>query len=299
MTGKDDKHLPYDLENLSIPELEALLQQDFLTSDGSSSDVDYIMAIVEVIHKKEQAQPDYQPLDTARAWQEFKSFYSTEEGRATSIYRPSKEAEDKIFLTQTEKQVTKHRKSKTFHRFLLIAASLCLLLATTCFPVFGYHNIIQMLASWTAEQFGFYMPPKDRSDPKQIPEEFEELQEIMQQLGLELIVPRFPEGFVARNAKLSYIPDDGILKFSIMYQQGDCYYIFCINWNNNNNIYQYEKDESLVEICTYNGIKYYILSNTDNNTVAWYIGNTEYYIISNGSISDLKKILENTYEVKQ
>ena len=43
MTGKDDKHLPYDLENLSVPELEALLQQDFLASDGSSPDVDYIM----------------------------------------------------------------------------------------------------------------------------------------------------------------------------------------------------------------------------------------------------------------
>ena len=52
MAGKDDKILPYDLENKSIPELEALLQQDFIASDGSSPDVDYIMAIMEVMHRK-------------------------------------------------------------------------------------------------------------------------------------------------------------------------------------------------------------------------------------------------------
>lgn len=298
MTGKDDKDLPYNLENLSIPELEALLQQDFLTSGSGSPDVDYIMAIVEVIHKKEQANPDYHSLDTAKAWEEFKSFYSTEEGRANSIYRSDGEMEDKILHSKPEKQTSKHKKSKMFHRYLLIAASLCLLIAMTCVPVLGYHNIIQMLASWTAEQFGFYMPPTERSDPEQIPEEFEELQNIMQQLGAELIIPKFPEGFEVSDSRLSYLPDDGTLQFLIMYKREEEYYIFCVNWGSNNVIYQYEKDESLVEICSYNDINHYIMSNTNNNVVAWYIGNTEHYIISSSPISDLKKILEITYEVK-
>ena len=80
MTGKEENHLPYDLENMTIPELEALLQQDFIAQDdGSASDVDFVMAVMEVIQKKEEARPDYQPLDTAEAWEEFQSFYNTGE----------------------------------------------------------------------------------------------------------------------------------------------------------------------------------------------------------------------------
>lgn len=296
MAGKERKHLPHDLENLSIPELEALLQQDFLASDGSSPDIDYIMAIVEVMHQKEKAQPDYQPLDTAKAWEEFKSFYITEEGRAKSIYRTDEELEEQ-FLSELAKPASRHKKTKMFHRFLLIAASLCLLVALTCVPVFGYHSIAQMLASWTVEQFGFYMPPKTASDPGQVPEEFAELQEIMQQLGAELIIPRFPEGFEAGTPMLDYFPHDNIFKFSVMYQRESDYYIFSVYRDENDVVNRYEKSESLVETERYNSIEHYYLTNEENNIVTWYVGTIEHNIVTNMSISDLKKIIKSMYEV--
>lgn len=294
MTGKDDKHLPYDLENLSVPELEALLQQDFLASDGSSPDVDYIMAIVEVMHQKEQAQPDYQPLDTAKAWEELKSFYIAEE--ANSIDRSDEGPKEKVVEPKTAKRAPKHEKAKIFRRCLLVAACLCLLVALTCAPVFGHYSIFQMLARWTAEQFGFYMPSETHSAPEQIPEEFAEFQNIMEELGAELIIPKFPEGYVAKEPTLDYFPDNGILKFSIVYQQENDYYLFVIYKNENQIANLYEKSNSLVEIKTYNDIDHYYLENSGNSTVAWYIGTTEYYILSNKSISDLKQILESTYD---
>lgn len=294
MAGKERKHLPHDLENLSIPELEALLQQDFLASDGSSPDIDYIMAIVEVMHQKEKAQPDYQPLDTAKAWEEFKSFYITEEGRAKSIYRTDEELEEQ-FLSELAKPASRHKKTKMFHRFLLIAASLCLLVALTCVPVFGYHSIAQMLASWTVEQFGFYMPPKTASDPGQVPEEFAELQEIMQQLGAELIIPRFPEGFEAKEPTLDYFPNNSTLKFTIMYQKENDYYIFSVYRSGNDVINRYEKSDSLVETKLYNGVEHYFLENNKNHIVAWCVDTVEYYIVTNGETSNLEKILESTY----
>ncbi len=293
MAGKEGKHLPYNLENLSIPELEALLRKDFLASEDSAPDVDYTMAVVEVIQKKEQAQPDYQPLDTARAWEEFKTFFNTEEGRETSIYRSDEE--DETACSNTEKQTSGHKKSKAFRRCVMIAASLCLLAAVTSIPVFGYHSIVQMLASWTAEQFGFYMPSETRSDPDSVPEEFAELQEIMQQLGVELVVPKFPEGFEVRTSTLDYFPNDSILQFSIMYQQGDNYYMFVVNRDIDNIVNQYEKSDSLVETKLYNGIEHYYLGNNGNSTVAWYVDTVECYIATNGTISDLKEILESTY----
>lgn len=297
MAGKENKNLPYDLENLSIPELEALLQQDFLASDGDSSDVEYIMAIVEVIHKKEQAQPDYQPLDTAKAWEEFQSFYNTQEGRENSIYRSDEEPEEKTVCSKTGKQTPSHKKSKVFRRCLLAAASLCLLVALTCVPVFGFHSIVQMLASWTAEQFGFYVPPEARPGAGQMPEEFAELQEILQQYDVELIIPKFPAGFEAKKPTLDYFPDDGTLDFTIMYQQKDDYYIFSVYKNEKYIENQYEKSIFLVETELYNGIEHFYLANEENNTVTWGVGTIEHSIVTNMPISDLEEIVEMMYEV--
>ena len=293
MTGKDDKHLPYDLENLSVPELEALLQQDFLASDGSSPDVDYIMAIVEVMHKKEQAQPDYQPLDTAKAWEELKSFYIAEE--ANSIDCSDEGPKEKVVEPKTVKQVPKHKKSKIFRRCLLMAACLCLLVALTCVPVFGFHSFFQMLASWTTEQFGFYMPSETRSDPEQIPEEFAELQNIMDELSVELIVPKFPEEFVAKEPTLDYFPDGGVLDFSVVYQRENDYYAFTVHRNEQQTTYLHEKIDTSVETKVYNGIEHYYFENVRNNTVVWYIGSTECSIVTNRETSDLKEILKSTY----
>lgn len=296
MIGKDDKNLPYDLENLSVPELEALLQRDFLASDGSSSDVDYIMAIVEVIHKKEQARPGYQPLDSEQAWEEFKSFYIMEDGRANSIYRSDEEDDENIFPSEAEIQTPGHKKCKIFRRCLLAAISLSLLVALTAIPVFGYHSIVQMFARWTAEQFGFYMPSEIEPDSEQVPEEFEELQEIMQQFGVELIVPKFPEGFEKRNSTLSYLPDDNILEFSIIYQREHDYYAFVVNRDGNDIINHYEKSTSLVETEVHNGIKHYYLENNGNSTVAWHVNMIEFYIVTNRTTPDLKEIIEEMYD---
>ena len=294
MAGKDKNHLPFDLENMSIPELEALLQQDFLASDGSSPDVDYIMAIVEVMHKKEQAQPDYQPLDTAKAWEELKSFYIAEE--ANSIDRSDEGPKEKVVEPKTAKRAPKHKKAKIFRRCLLVAACLCLLVALTCAPVFGHYSIFQMLARWTAEQFGFYMPSETHSAPEQIPEEFVELQDIMEELGAELIVPKFPEGYVAEKPALNYYPNNGILEFSIVYQRESDYYIFVVQKNERQTAHLHEKIDALVETKVYNGIEHYYLENNGNNTVTWYIDSFEYYITTNGATSNLKKVIELTYD---
>jgi len=292
MIGKDDKNLPYDLENLSVPELEALLQRDFLASDGSSSDVDYIMAIVEVIHKKEQARPGYQPLDSEQAWEEFKSFYIMEDGCANSIYRSDEEDNENIFPSEAEIQTPGHKKCKIFRRCLLAAISLSLLVALTAIPVFGYHSIIQMFARWTAEQFGFYMPSEIEPDSEQVPEEFEELQEIMQQLGVELIVPKFPEGFVAKEPNLDYLPDGNTLHFTMMYQRENDYFLYVVSQDKNTTPYRHEKSATLVDTKICNGIEYYYFENNETSTVAWYVNTVEFYIVTNRTTSDLKKIIE-------
>lgn len=152
-----------------------------------------------------------------------------------------------------------------------------------------------MLASWTAEQFGFYMPPKSQTNPEQIPEEFQELQKAMQELGAELIIPKFPDDFEVKKPKLSYYPDNNVVKFSIMYQLENEYYLFNVYQDNNKIVNLYEKSEALVDTRVYNGIEHYYLENSGNCTVAWYVDTTEYSIVTNKTTSDLKEILESMY----
>ena len=98
---------------------------------------------------------------------------------------------------------------------------------------------------------------------------------------------------------LSYSTEDSALEFMLIYQHENEYYIYGIDWNTDLVTNRYEKDETLVEILIYDDIKHYVLSNVDNNTIAWYTGNIEYFIVSNRPIPDLKEILESMYEVRQ
>ena len=299
MTGKDENHLPFDLENMSIPELEALLQQDFIALDGGAPDVGYIMAIMEVIQKKEQARPDYLPMDAEKAWEEFSSAHIKGGGREKSACYSEEEQEETIMLLSAE-HPQQQKSAKVFRRFLLSAAVICLLVAVTCFPVLGYKNVVHMMAYWTAEQFGFYLPKLSIVySSEQTPEEYTELQTLMQERSVELFIPKFPEDFEVGEPVLTHIPDQSKVRFIVTYQKQDEFYIFSINHDEcETNRKLYEKTDNFVEPCEYNGIKCYILSNVDNNTATWYHEKTEYSIITNAQISDLKEILKTIYEVQ-
>lgn len=298
MAGKSD--LPYDLENLSVPELEALLQQDFIASNGSAPDVDYIMAIMEVIQKKEREQPDYQPLDTEKAWEEFQSFYNTEEGRKNSIYSSDEESSAEQFETE----IPVRRKSKRVHKFLLVAAIIVLLIAVTCLPVLGYNNVVQLVAYWTAEQFGFQIADSasesgnlTRRSDQQLPEEYCELQTVLEERGIQLLVPRFPNEFEPEEPFLYNDPTTGNIEFSIMYTQNNDYITFDVIQNNGLSTRIYEKNSGDVEQYICAGITHYIFNNYEGAIIAtWVSENLEYCISTNSLSVKMENVIQSMYE---
>lgn len=189
---------------------------------------------------------------------------------------------------------------------LVAAAVIAALISLTCIPVFGDFSIVQMVAYWTAEQFGFYMPKQggtgasnDPSGSAQVPKEYEELQAAMQQLGADLVIPNFPDDFEVGEPILSFFSEKDEMQFIITYQKQEDFYVFTIEQvgieTANHN--RYEKIDSFVECCVYNGIEHYIISNTENNTATWNVGGFEYHIVTNMPTSNLKVILESMYEV--
>lgn len=70
-----DRNTAYPfLEQMRTEELEALLQQEFAAADGGEPDVDYIMAIMEVM-KQRDANPPAAEADVDAAWRDFKENY--------------------------------------------------------------------------------------------------------------------------------------------------------------------------------------------------------------------------------
>lgn len=295
MSGK--KNLPYDLENMSVPDLEALLQQDFIATNGSAPDIDYIMAIMEVIQKKEQAQPGHQPPDAESAWEEFQSFYNTEEGRTNSIYR-SVEEDD---VSKDAGHAPKHQKPRAFRRCLLAAALVAAIVAVTLVPVSGYTNVIQMLiAHWTDDYFQFFPDGKEAkpvlgNDAASIPNEFIDLYDALARNGIEEIaIPRYIPGELEIDKSVLYIsPKTGAVDFSIQYKSSEDFLIFKVTENQLSHQFVVEKDNESVEKYFLDGVEYHIFSNNGIASASWNTDGLEYAITSSLAVESLEKMINS------
>lgn len=297
MAGDASKKNYSYLSQMSTEELETILRSSALSEEAD--DPDLVDHILEVIMLREKNNNDVLAIEQAR--KDFDKFYRNLDEPLYPIAEDEGETAvpDKPHLTvsRTQKRRIKH--------VLIAAAVIAVLVSLAYIPVLGYNNIIQMVAYWTAEQFGFHpagQTPATENNPRQtapqqVPKEYSELQEIMLKYGVELVVPSFPEGFEVGEPVLSYYPEDNVLKFHILFHHENDYFIFGVNRDSDQNTSSYEKNTSLVETSLYNGIKHYFLENTDNNTVVWHLNELEHYIVTNMQFSDLKEILESMYEV--
>lgn len=296
MAGK--QNLPYDLENLSLPELEALLQKDFIASNGGTPDVDYIMAIAEVMQEKAQEQPDYQPLDTEKAWEEFQSFYNAEGG---SIYESGDQEE--IEFLNPQSSVPTQKKPNKVRRRLLAAALIAALVAVTMIPVSGYANVLQMvIAYWTDDYFSFAPGGRTAEDPALkdtpiVPVGFEPLWDFAQEHDMQdLAIPWYiPDGFEVSDTSLDTFDLTDGFRFSVFYTRNDDYIGIDITKNYGTAGIIYEKDKNEVEPFELNGVEYFIFNNNGENASTIYLDGMEYVFGTTLPKDELKQIIDSIH----
>lgn len=299
MAGKENYHLPYDLENMSIPELEALLQQDFIASDGAAPDVDYIMAIVEVMQKKEQEKPDYQPMDAEKAWDEFQSFYSSKEG--TNSTCRSEDSKIKAEFSKPAEYVSQQKKSRALPRRFVVAVLVAALLAVTLIPVAGYANVLQMvIAHWTDDYFSFSLVSKDLGLDQNdgiptIPKGFEDLWYVAEKNGIQnLVTPQYiPSGFQIADTSLDEYPLTKGFEFYIFYTKDDDYISINIIKDREGPRTVYEKDNCNLSVYKLNETEYYMFSNNGETVSSLLLGDIEYTFGTTLSESELKQIIDS------
>lgn len=296
MLGKNKGNGLEFLEQLDVVALEELLRQEFLVHDAEP-DIEYIMTIMEVIKKKEQGKNNLTEDEIQTAWNDFITYFNTDEGKKYSIYVDS----DQNLNNQKVKTYKKH---PVRIKCLLIAAVLVIIMAGAMLPVFGYKSIFGMFAEWTEGTFHFSATPEtsfvpiEGSSAINDTSDYSNLKEALDEYGIDIkVLPTWiPDGFNMIDLQVNEFPDSGRVEFYSLYSTGERYFNISIKQYSNLNSSYYEMDQKVQpEIYTLNGIDHYIFINMDQYTAAWYVNNIECSISGDISLVDIKKMIYSIY----
>lgn len=159
-------------------------------------------------------------------------------------------------------------------------------------------DIFGTIARWTESIFTFSNPSSQGNDnypsySENIPEEYKELQAVFHERGLSLYVPAIPKDFVVDESMFFVQPDDGEIRFNILYAKETDYVTYTVIESSNSVNVFHEKDTNEVEAFDDNGVLYYAFQNNGDAIIAWRIGEFEYTLSSNLPSDFLKDIIQS------
>ena len=286
-----DRNTAYPfLEQMRTEELEALLQQEFTAADGGELDVDYIMAIMEVM-KQRDANPPAAEVDVDAAWRDFKENY---QGQASAYETEVLPERDSSHLDQITSPSPK-KKSRRILRAAVITAA-CIVILCGAASAFGF-DILQAFADWTAETFGFVTPGQEEAEAPQDP--YLELRlAVAEETDLPVVPNWAPKGTVSKEEVSVINRSDGVrLQATYINSQGE----FTIRIQIYNSLPEeyfgvYQKNDHNVTKYDSGGIIHYLMENTETCSVAWLNGDIETLIQGNLTMGDLEKMVDSIYE---
>lgn len=298
-------------DELSLEELEELLQKDFM-SDDDNLDIDKTVYITEVIKRKRIENGSWDLRSTKELWNDFNKYYRSDNGSDGSLYDfDDISLEDDVKELESIKDTTpfkpiehsqKRRASRLVRLMVAVISIVCVLfVGTLTANAFGI-NIFDTIMSWSTEVFGFGNPNEQTDDHIDIDYETAEIIERVQQYGVKSkVVPLwYPDGFQHNYIEISETPQT--TTFRIQYTDN----------NNNNEIVikyliipkqdsseldtsVYEKDNSEYSTYTVNGRSHFIASNNARTHIVWHAENCECSIIGDFSLEEAEKMIDSIY----
>ena len=284
-----DRNTAYPfLEQMRTEELEALLQQEFAAADGGEPDVDYIMAIMEVM-KQRDANPPAAEVDVDAAWRDFKENY---QGQASAYETEVLPERDSSHLDQITSPSPK-KKSRRILRAAVITAA-CIVILCGAASAFGF-DILQAFADWTAETFGFVTPGQEEAEaPQDDPYNTLRLA-VSERTDLPVVPTWFPED-TELVGSISVVEQIGMIRLQGTFENSQEQFTIRIQiYDSVPEKYDgtYQIDSNSFELYEVDGITYYLMSNNDTNSVAWLNGVVEGHIQGHVSFDGLKKMVDS------
>jgi len=293
MPRNSGTHAQGFLEQLSTEQLFELLRTE--SQDG---DDDLTFRILEVIEKREDADPSGLLPDVDQAWEDFQKYFNTPDGTDRPLY-PMEDPED-----EPPKAAPARVRRRLLRRLLPLAA----VIAVTFFGMvaaqaFGV-DVFGVLAQWTSETFHFASAletgPEQKADSPENEAIRLALQDAMDQCGITAVsAPSwYPAGCeliadvaAKKNLKSYVISCDftyGDKKFSI------CVYRYLTTGGVPKR--NFEKDASNVEAYHSAGRSFYLMENLSESFAAYSDGQTVMLINGKLSLEDLKKMIDSIGE---
>ena len=281
------------LKHLSTEELEDLLCQDFDVFGDKEPDIDYIMAIMEVIQERETMPDEEATAIVDAAWNNFREKY---QDQSTAYGTEALQESESSHLDQVSKVKRPRRKTKAF-RYIVIAALVGLLMCGAA-SAFGF-NAFQALADWTAETFGFMsVSTSDEVDRGEDP--YKTLRAIVKDETEVLVIPSWiPDGAV-ESGEVSVVERSDGLRIASTYQVLDGEFMVRVMLYNDEVPVEYkgtyQKDDMPVNIYEVNGVAHYLMSNNETRMATWTNANVEVLIQGDLEFEDLEKMIDSIYE---
>ena len=188
-------------------------------------------------------------------------------------------------------EVKPARKRRPLARIAIIAAAMCIFVATA--QASGW-DILGAIAQWTSEQFAFVSPGEIRGE-QQDDAVYTSLQEALEFEGVseKLSPTKFPDG-----TKISTVHarnETGMLMFSASYDlYGEAFYI-SIRKTTGASYSEVEINDPNVEIYLAGGIEHHFVNDVKQSKASWYNGPWECYIAGNLSRNDLVVMIDSIY----
>ena len=271
----------------------------------------YMDALEEAIIEKENENPTGFFPDVDQQWEQFAAHYLPSE-TDTALEPERTEHADSAQTSQQSLEVPPKR-VVTFRRVwrtaLLAAAAIVCIFAIMVTAQAAGVDVFGAMARWTEDVFSFGQiePDSEVSDnPTQETvgqeaeapgTEFASLQEAFDAYGMtEVHEPGWlPEGYVLDSVDVLAVDDPFLRTFSASYTDGEGRVSVNIISYEGEPTTQVQKIGGPVESKVKDGITFYLIQNTENDTIAWHTDQYEYFLASKEGTDILWGIAESMF----
>ena len=200
-------------------------------------------------------------------------------------------------------QKVQHHRKCWYQSWMLKVAAIVLVLGILFFALPGAaqaDDIHEVLSWWSDSTFQLFRPGEQPNTHEYVYQTdhpgLRHLYDAVTELGItDPVVPRWiPEGFEL--LELNSYPMDGHVMIYTLFSSEDAEILITITkYEDFSKTLQYEKNTGDVTIWDLGGTEYYVLSNTNNCTVAWFTNGSECSLSADCPEEDVYKILKSIY----
>lgn len=260
-----------DLKKIPSERLDALLQDELRKE---TPDAEVVLPILEELEFRDKDNPIEVTENISAAWERFKE------------------------------QTAPVRKRPGNHRWISVvaAAAAVVLLVTAVMPtVAGTPSIFDVLFRWSESLFEFFDPEQTESAP-QVDEGFvtenpglQQVYDIVTEFGVTYpIVPMWlPEGYMLTELKESTTPDG--TKVRVFFQKEDSVVTLSYKISSDIISWQYEKENTAVDVYEYADVSHFIMENDDKLSVTWIVDGAECSMVADSTRETLYRVIKSIY----